>query len=238
MESHYTKIKQLIDLWESYEDEAIEEHNLLNFAEWMLDQLKERPVVNAKKRSKHEFLPQSETKTFLNKLELNSRFQEYILRIARFEEFYIRKYLVNLPLNSRLEYLFLYTVDNLERARKTELINIHLVEYTTGMDTIRRLIKNNLLCELPDEQDKRAKLLKLTKEGAEILQIANKRIAEAHKMFLACISPNKWKKVLSVLDEIHQIHSYVYLNHYDKPYAEVSNLMDSLKHISKLDHFR
>lgn len=233
MESNYTIVKQLIDLWESFEDEAIEEHSLLNFAEWMVRQLKETPVVNTKKRLKHEFLPHSETITFLEKLELNSRFQEYILRIARFEDFYIRKYLINLPLNSRLEYLFLYTVDNLEKARKTELINIHLVEYTTGMDTIRRLIKNNLLNELPDEQDKRAKLLVITNEGAEILNSANKRIAEAHKMFLTCISPNKWKKALTVLDEIHQIHSYVYLNHYDKPYAEISNLMDSLKHLSK-----
>ncbi|RPI43708.1 MAG: MarR family transcriptional regulator, partial [Bacteroidetes bacterium] len=143
------------------------------------------------------------------------------------------KYLVDLPLNSRLEYLFLYSVDNLEKARKTDLINIHLVEYTTGMDTISRLIKNKLLYELPDEQDKRAKLLVVTKEGSGILKIAKKRIADAHKMFLAGISPNKWKKVLSVLDEIHQIHSYVYLNHYDKPYAELSNLMDSLKHLSK-----
>jgi len=233
MESNYSTVKQLIDLWETFEEEAIEEHNLLNFAEWMVDQLKERPFSNTKKRSKNEFLPHSETITFLEKLELNSRFQEYILRIARFEDFYIRKYLINLPLNSRLEYLFLYTVDDLDKARKTELINIHLVEYTTGMDTIRRLIKNNLLNELPDEQDKRAKLLVITNEGVDILKIANKRIAEAHKMFLACISPNKWKKALTVLDEIHQIHSYVYLNHYDKPYAEISNLMDSLKHLSK-----
>lgn len=231
--SKYSIIKQIIDLWESFEEEAIEEHSLLNFSEWMADHLKEKPVIHAKKRSKQEFLPQTESDTFLDSLELNSRFQEYILRIARFEDYYIRKYLVNLPLNSRLEYLFLYTVDNLEKARKTDLINIHLVEYTTGMDTIRRLIRNNLLDELPDEQDRRAKLLVITNDGADILKVASKRIAEAHKMFLATISPNKWKKALAVLDEIHQIHSYVYLNHYDKPFAEVSNLMDSLKHISQ-----
>ncbi len=233
MGSKYSIIKQLIDLWETYEDEAKEEHNLLDFSEWMAEQINEKSIVNSRISKKREIYPHSEAKDFLNKLDPKSRFQEYILRIARFEEFYIRKYLIDLPLNSRLEYLFLFTVDNLEKARKTDLINIHLVEYTTGMDTIKRLIKNKLLNELPDEQDKRAKVLILTKEGEVVLKKANKRMDETRNMFLACISPNKWKKTLSVLNEIDEFHSNIYQNHYDKPFAEISNLMDSLKHLYK-----
>jgi len=231
MGNKYNIIKQLIDLWETYEGEVKEEHNLLNFSEWMTKQIKEQSIVNTKITKKHEIYTHSETEAYLNKLEPKSRFQEYILRIARFEEFYIRKYLIDLPLNSRLEYLFLFTIDNLEKARKTDLINIHLVEYTTGMDTIRRLIKNKLLNELPDEQDKRAKVLSLTKEGGAILKKANKRMEEARNAFLACISSNKWKKTMPVLKEINEFHNNIYLNHYDKPFAEISNLMDSLKHL-------
>ncbi len=234
MESKYNIIKQLINLWETYEDEEIEEQNLLNFSEWMVEQIKRKTIDNTKLSTKRELNLHSENVIqFVNKLEPKSRFQEYILRIARLEEFYIRKYLIDLPLNSRLEYLFLFTVDNLEKAKKTDLINIHLVEYTTGMDTIRRLIRNKLLNELPDEQDKRAKLLVLTNEGYEILRMANKRMEEARNMFLACISPNKWKKTLSVLNEIEEFHSNIYLNHYDKPFPEITNLMDSLKHLYK-----
>lgn len=233
MGNKYKIVKQLIDLWETYEEESKEEHNLLNFSEWMVEQINEKTIVNSKISKKREIYPHSEAEAFLNRLEPKSRFQEYILRIARLEEFYIRKYLIDLPLNSRLEYLFLYTVDSLEKARKTDLINIHLVEYTTGMDTIRRLIKNDLLNELPDEQDRRAKVLILTKEGEVVLKMANKRMDEARNMFLACISPNKWKKTLSVLNEIDEFHSSIYQDHYDKPFAEISNLMDSLKHLYK-----
>ena len=233
MGNKYNIIKQLIDLWETYEDEVREEHNLLNFSEWMAEKIKEQSIINSKISKKREIYPHTETEAYLNKLDPKSRFQEYILRIARFEEFYIRKYLIDLPLNSRLEYLFLYTVNNLEKAHKTDLINIHLVEYTTGMDTIKRLINNELLNELPDEQDRRAKILILTKEGEVVLKMANKRMDEARNMFLACISPNKWKKTLSVLNEIDEFHSSIYQNHYDKPFAEISNLMDSLKHLYK-----
>lgn len=233
MKSKYNTIKRIIDLWESYEEEAVEEQNLLNFSKWMTDQINEESIENIKLEPKVEKNAISESSQYIEKLDLKTRFQEYIFKIARFEEFYIRKYLIDLPINSRLEYTFLYTVNRYEEARKTELINIHLVEYTTGMDTIRRLIKNGLLYELQDKKDKRAKLLKLTRHGEEILKKANGRIEESRNMFLACVSPNKWKKVLPVLREIEEFHTNIYINHYDKPYPELSNLMDSLKHLYK-----
>lgn len=233
MDGKYKIIKQLIDLWENFENEVFEDHNLLNFSEWMVEQIKEKSISNTKTETKYDHNLRSETELYLSKLESKTLFQEYIFRIARLEDFYIRKYLVDLPLNSRLEYLFLYTINNLERARKTDLISIHLVEYTTGMDTIRRLVKNNFINELQDKEDKRAKILVLTKEGNELLKKANRRMEEARNVFLACISPNKWKKTIPVLKEINEFHNNIYLNHYDKPFPEISNLMDSLKHLYK-----
>jgi DNA-binding MarR family transcriptional regulator len=233
MEGKYKIVKQLIDLWEVFENESFEEHDLLSFSEWMVEQIKEKSIKNTKLETKNDSNLKTETEKYLSKLDPKSQFQEYILRIARLEEFYMRKYLVDLPLNSRLEYLFLHTIDNLEKVRKTDLINIHLVEYTTGMDTIRRLVKNNFINELPDAEDRRAKNLVLTKDGTELLKKANKRMEESRNAFLACISPNKWKKTMPVLKEINEFHNNIYLNHYDKPFAEISNLMDSLKHLYK-----
>ncbi len=233
MQGKYEIIKQIIDMWEAFENEALEDHNLLNFSKWMTEKINEDSIKNIKLEPKGEKNTISESSQYIEKLDLKTRFQEYIFKIARFEEFYIRKYLVDLPINSRLEYTFLYTINRYEEARKTELINIHLVEYTTGMDTIRRLIKNGLLYESQDKKDKRAKLLKLTKHGQEILNKANSRIEESRNMFLACVSPNKWKKTLPVLREIEEFHTDIYINHYDKPYPELSNLMDSLKHLYK-----
>mgnify|MGYP001202440438 CR=1 FL=1 len=233
MNGKYEIIKQIIDMWEAFEDEAFEEHNLLNFSKWLIEKINDDSIENIKLEPKGEKFAISESSQYIEKLDLKTRFQEYIFKIARFEEFYIRKYLVDLPINSRLEYTFLYTINRYEEARKTELINTHLVEYTTGMDTIRRLIKNGLLYESQDKKDKRAKLLKLTKHGQEILNKANSRIEESRNMFLACVSPNKWKKTLPVLREIEEFHTDIYINHYDKPYPELSNLMDSLKHLYK-----
>jgi MarR family transcriptional regulator, lower aerobic nicotinate degradation pathway regulator len=203
----------------------------LSFARWITYKLDEAPELNRKvTQDKH-------TGTFgddvpvIKKFDEKTRFLESVSRIARYHEFYSRKALKDLVINTRLEFLFLQTVDMMEKAKKTDLINTYHLEYTTGMDTIRRLSNNGLLNEVPDETDKRAKLLVLTKKGREILVQANKRMSDENKMFLTAINDNKWKKAMQILEEIDEFHSNVYQNHGDKPFAELCNLMDSLKYL-------
>jgi DNA-binding MarR family transcriptional regulator len=109
-----------------------------------------------------------------------------------------------------LEFLFLQAVDMLEKAKKTDLINIYHLEYTTGMDTIRRLINNNLLYEVQDETDKRIKLLILSDFGRVVYEQARKRMNDESAMFFTAISDNKWKKDLPVLEEIDDFHNSIF----------------------------
>ncbi len=232
MENRYKIIKQLIDLWETYEKED-DRLTLFDFAKWMVFRLQEEPELNKKIVLKKLSSDLSQKSGYINKLDERAQFLEFISRIARLQDFYTRKFFIELPVNTRLEFLFLQTVNVMDKAKKTDLINIHLVEYTTGMDTIRRLVNNGLLKEMHDESDKRAKLLVLTEKGNDVLEQAKYKIEDERNMFLACISANKWKKALPVLREIDSFHYNIYLNHNDKPYTELLNLMDSLKHLYK-----
>jgi len=230
MGDKYNSIKRLIELWDAYEEET-DQQELLEFAEWLTLRLKEKPELNlklSKKRLKNE---EPENIALFKGFGEPIRFLEYTSRISRLHDFYIKKFFCDLPINNRLEYLFLYTVSKKREAKKTELINIHLIDYTTGMDTIKRLVNNGLLKEMPDETDKRAKLLAITREGEQVLELSGKKISDEIHMFLACISMNKWKKTLSVFEEINEFHSGIYQTHNDKTPAELMNLMDSLKHL-------
>lgn len=230
MGSKYNSIKRLIDLWEVYEEET-DQQELLEFAEWLTNKLKEKPELNLKLTKRRVKNEEPEKEMLFKKLEEPIRFLEYTSRISRLHDFYIKKFFSDLPINNRLEYLFLYTLSEKREAKKTELINIHLVDYTTGMDTIKRLVNNGLLEEMPDETDKRAKLLVITNEGKHVLELSGRKISDEIQMFLACISTNKWKKTLSVFEEINEFHSGIYQTHNDKTPAELMNLMDSLKHL-------
>lgn len=228
----YSAIKQLIELWDSYEEET-NRQDLPEFAGWLTGRLKEKPELNATPVTRKIKIEEPENTALFKLMKEPNRLLEYISRIGRLHDFYIRKFFTDLPIKNRLEYLFLYTVCVKEKARKTELINAHLVDYTTGMDTIKRLVNSKLLEETADEADKRAKLLVLTEEGLRVFELAQKKISEEIQMFLASISTNKWKKSLPYLEEINDFHSNIYLAHSEKTPAELMNLMGSLKHLYK-----
>jgi DNA-binding MarR family transcriptional regulator len=230
MGNKYNSIKRLIELWEVYEDET-DQQDLLEFGEWMTSKLNEKPELNLKLTKKRVKNNDPENAALFKSLDEPIRFLEYTSRISKLHDFYIKKFFSELPINNRLEYLFLFTVNERGGAKKTELINTHLVDYTTGMDTIKRLVNSSLLEELPDESDKRAKLLTITHEGKKILELSGRKMADEIHMFLACISMNKWKKTLSVFEEINEFHTGIYQAHNDKNPAELLNLMDSLKHL-------
>lgn len=232
MNNRYGNLKQLIDLWEEYEDHSAQP-SLQEFIGWLNDKVADKPVKSEKSSYVRFSSPPIQYTQTIQNFEDETLFLEYISRIARFHEFYTRKFLEGLPINSRLEYQFLQTVHILQTAKKTDLISLLLVEYTTGMDIIKRLINNGLLLETQNENDKRVKLLELSNEGKKLLSLAEKRMKEERLMFLECINMNKWKKTMPFLKELSEFHNSIYIHHNNKPYSELLNLMDSLKHLSR-----
>jgi DNA-binding PadR family transcriptional regulator len=118
-------------------------------------------------------------------------------------------------------------------AKKTNVINLHLVDFSSGMDIIRRLVSQGFITESVDNTDKRAKALQITKEGEKILEAATQKINEEKNMFFSGIQENKWRKLLPVLEEINDFHNHIYLNHNEKNDAELMNLVASLKYLHK-----
>ncbi|WP_423128774.1 MarR family winged helix-turn-helix transcriptional regulator [Gaoshiqia sp. Z1-71] len=232
MTNKYAILKQVLDLYEDYELEETQ-LSLLDFSHWMIQKLTDEPELDQKVKPEKYPGQQNFPSTLFRQFNEKARFLESVSRIARYHEFYTRKALKDLVINTRLEFLFMQSVQLMEKAKKTDLINLYNLEYTTGMDTIRRLINNELLDEVQDESDKRAKLLALTPKGEETLLQAKKNMAEENVLFFAAISDNKWKKILPVLEEIDDFHGSIYKNHGSKPFAELANLMDSLKHLYK-----
>jgi DNA-binding MarR family transcriptional regulator len=231
MKNNYVLLKQIIDFFEEYELEE-KQLDLLGFSFWMISKLNlDLDSIKTATKKNTTTIPQD----YPGRINNNNKtsFLESISRIARYHDFYIRKALQELNINSRLEFLFLQSVNNMDKAKKTDLINMHLLEYTTGMDTISRLIKNNIIFESQDPNDKRAKLLALTDKGISVLKQAENRINEENEMFFAAINENKWKKALPVIEEIDSFHNLIYSKHNDKPFAEICNLMDSLKYLHK-----
>lgn len=230
-ESGYETIIKLINFWDEYE-RTNDVVSFEAFGVWLSSETKKQaPKEAVKKQTRNEDLP--EYLYYKNSLDKRMIFSDLISRIARYQEFYIRKFLGALPINTRLEYLFLYTIRLMGTANKTNVINLHLVDFSTGMDIIRRLVSQGFLTESVDNSDKRAKVLQITEEGEKILDEANQKINEEKNMFFSGFQENKWRKLLPVLEEINDFHNHIYLNHNEKNDAELMNLIASLKYLHK-----
>jgi DNA-binding MarR family transcriptional regulator len=102
-----------------------------------------------------------------------------ISRIAASFSLYTRCALQNTSLGNYEGFPFLNSLKFMGEVRKTDVINYNLTELSTGTDILSRLLKQELIEERQDPDDKRSKLVKLTAKGEEVWQECYKRVAIA-----------------------------------------------------------
>jgi MarR family transcriptional regulator, lower aerobic nicotinate degradation pathway regulator len=228
----YKTIQRLISYWEEFEENN-SNLTIQDFGQWLVQNSNKETSDNNISSFRDLDLDLPVYLKYEQSLDQKNHLLDLISRISRLHEFYIRKFLSNLPINTRLEFVFLYTIDIMESAKKTEVINVHLVEFTTGMDIIKRLLSQGLIVESLNEADKRSKLVHTTEAGKAVLNKTLRQMAAEKEMFLACINSNKWKKIMPTLEELNNFHNSIYLKHNSKNAAELINLVASLRHLNK-----
>jgi DNA-binding MarR family transcriptional regulator len=86
-----------------------------------------------------------------------------------------------------------------------ELIHIHNLEAPTGIEIIKRLLKNKLVSEFTDPEDKRAKRIKITCSGSKELQKIDPEITKEFKEFGANIELSEKIYLVGILTKLMNI---------------------------------
>lgn len=100
------------------------------------------------------------------------------------------------------EYSFLLHLDYQDSFRKMELVELHNLEAPTGIEIIKRLVKNSFVDEFPDEEDKRAKRIKITSHGIEELSQIKPKIDFIFSKFTASLDLHEKIKTSGILDKL------------------------------------
>lgn len=100
------------------------------------------------------------------------------------------------------EYSFLLHLDYQESFRKMEIIELHNLEAPTGIEIIKRLLKHGLIEEFPDQEDKRARRIKLTKKGNMELKKMKPSMDAIFNKFAAPLSLNESIQLSGILDKL------------------------------------
>jgi DNA-binding MarR family transcriptional regulator len=219
MANKYDKIQQLIGLWEEYET-ITGNADFKAFGKWLQDNETKFPATLPSSTEHGNTYPEFTTK---------QKIPFFLARAFRIQEFYCKKFFDGLEINTLLEFAFLYSTSKKPGMKKSELINLHVVEYTTGIDMINRLKKQGLLTEIPDLEDKRSKKIEITREGKKTIMEALLRLSQVNDFFLDGLDNYSLNKLLSTLSGIDEQHREVYLTYNHKPYFDLFLFIESRK---------
>jgi DNA-binding MarR family transcriptional regulator len=120
---------------------------------------------------------------------------------------YMRLALKDMPLRSIEEIMFCSALNNLGESRKSDVINYAMMEISTGTDILNRLIKKGFINQRIDPDDKRSRLLTLTRAGTTALKKCFKKASLARGIFLADLTEGEKKVIIQILFPLQEKHS-------------------------------
>ena len=197
----YKRVKLLIDLLEEYEETNKDEFNETKFASWIISKNSKKKLFNSP-----------------------DNIDGYIAMLIRFmgsyAHFYTKLLFKDSEIYSIEDYSLLITLVKNKQLSKMELMNLNLLEKSSGIEIIKRLLKYKLIIEVEGIKDKREKIISLTTKGKDLTMKFQKKLEKLSNHIVGDLSEEEKLKVLSILTRLNQYH---------KPYFENRNKKNILK---------
>ena len=202
MSDNIKMIKQILDYVDSYEKE-VGNSNIKEFSIYMKDKL----IANQPAGKVLNF-DSANYKNYKTYPEVE--FSTLLTGLYRFAKHYVKKAFINTKIRTIDEFGFLATLLREKSLLKNELINKHLLEISSGSEILKRLIKNELIYEYPDEKDKRAKRVSLTETGIKEIMIAFQDMHKVSEIIIGNLESDELNDALSVFNKLTFYHQHIH----------------------------
>jgi len=193
---NYDLLKEIVSLLEKFEeDDSTLEKGIESFSSW----LSEKVEASRKDSRLKEAAEQGDTAITM-----------LISYLYRYTKNYSKKALEDSPLSTFDDFAFLATLSYSGSLTKTELIQMHLLEITSGIEIIKRLSKYGYLTSFQDPDDRRSKRVKLTPMGRQVLEEVMEKMDKAAYIFSGKLSLQERADLLPVMHKLHDFHSEIF----------------------------
>lgn len=207
-------IFDLLDLLEQFENQSPgdKDLNTTDFIGFLNAQFKPEAVKrNAMSGGRDEFL----TTDFAdNKVETDISILVSVL--FRYAKMYTKKALKESNIKTVDEFSFLITLMTHSEMTKQELINLQIMEKTSGIEIINRLIRQEFIEQFDDEKDKRSKLLRITGTGRRELMMILPRMNMVSKIVVGTLTAEEQNILTYLLRKLDHFHNDIYMNDKEK----------------------
>ena len=208
----FTLLKNMISELEIFSNES-NSNSMEDFRIWLNKKAYE------KENPRHLF-----EKHDLQVNDLENEICKQILLLNRFAKQMIRKGLANFPQLANEEFTYLYRLADYDSLTKMQLVEKNGHEKQTGIEIIKRLIKNGLVEEYDDAQDKRTKRVKITETGMELFKNSTHEVTTVAKILSADLTNEEKATLLISLKKLNDFHFTIYHEHKDRNITDIVKL--------------
>lgn len=148
-----------------------------------------------------------------------------ILLLGRYGKQLIRKGLENHPDLVNEDFTYLYRLMDYDSLTKTQLIEKNGHEKQSGIEIIKRLTKNDLVSETPDENDKRSVRVSVTEKGRKVFKDSMEDITVVSKIMCGNLDKEEKGELLKNLKKLNTFHNTIYVNKKSESLKELESMV-------------
>jgi len=201
------RIVELVNEWATFE-EQFSDASIEDFCRYYLIRKRE----SESKEFLYDGIVPPDTNTSLSKL---------LGRIGGVINIYARLAIQKTELKRMEEFLFLNVIKWNKEMRKTDAINYNMLELSTGIDILNRMVEDQLITERVDDNDKRSKLLKVTNKGEQMLFQCYRQLSKMSDVLFNDLPEDDKKLCIQLLKGIEIKHSKQVIEYKNKDLDKV-----------------
>lgn len=195
----YQTAKALLDYLERFETET-GQSDMLAFSSWLHEQL------HPQKKNGNGFSEKTNTEG----LTPNDRIAAGISMLYQHSRHYVKAALQDSPLVSLHDFTFLFRLLQRGDMRKKELIDQAYVDFSPGMEVIRRLLRKELITEFDDPDDGRSRRVRLSSRGKEVLEQVLPKMRKASRLVAGPLAPEEKILFFNYVSKLMHFHHSIW----------------------------
>ncbi|MEC5156347.1 MarR family winged helix-turn-helix transcriptional regulator [Chryseobacterium sp. MP_3.2] len=157
--------------------------------------------------------------------DLENEIAKQVIMLGRYSKHLIKKALEKNTDLVNDDFTYLFRLMDYDSLTKTQLIEKNAHEKQSGIEIIKRLVKNGLISEKPDAEDKRSVRVAVTPKGKEVFFETMKDITVVSKIMSGKLNEKEKNNLLMYLKKINTFHHTVYLNLKNEELEDIRKLV-------------
>lgn len=202
-------MKSLLDLVEQFENKRKEtglyEMTVDGFLQWICDGSAEQSAKEPEWDGKE------------NGRTAESVISTLLVHLGRYGKSYSKSAIYGSEFSTQEEFIYLINLKAYGSMTKMQLIQLNVHEKPTGMQIISRLIKQGWIGQTDSQEDKRSKVIFITKEGISALEKQMKKIRMATSVVTGNLSESEKMQLIRLLQKLDHFHQPIYSQNLDSP---------------------